>query len=65
MDLLTEIVVGLPMQVPWLPGGGGGQDPVMPSGNNGFASRILGGILGLGVLVLAMIWISKKPKNRR
>lgn len=63
MDLLTEVVLGLPMQVPWLPGGG--RDSVMPSGNNGFASRILGGIFALGILVLAMIWTSKKPKNRR
>lgn len=39
--------------------------PVNPGGNNGFAGYILGGFLVLGILVLFMIWTSRKPKSRR
>ena len=39
--------------------------PVYPDRGNGFAAYILGGLFGLGVLILFMIWISRKPKRRR
>lgn len=39
--------------------------PVYANGSNGFASYILGGMFVLGVLVLFMIWTSRKPKSRR
>lgn len=39
--------------------------PVYPAGSNGFAAYILGGFLVLGILVLFMIWTSRKPKSRR
>ncbi|MFP5283361.1 MAG: hypothetical protein ACLGIF_07920 [Actinomycetes bacterium] len=39
--------------------------PVYPSGSNGFAAYILGGFFVLGVLVLFMIWTSRKPRSRQ
>ena len=41
------------------------RDPVYPSRGNGFAAAILGALVGLGLLVLVMIFISSKPRNRR
>lgn len=37
---------------------------VYPTQGNGFAAYILGGFFGLGILVLFMVWISRKPKRR-
>lgn len=39
--------------------------PVYPTGGSGFAGYVLGGFLILGILVLFMIWTSRKPKSRR
>jgi len=39
--------------------------PVYPSGSSGFASYIVGGFLILGILVLFMVWTSRKPRARR
>ena len=36
---------------------------VNPQASHGFAAYIIGGFLGLGVLILAMILISLKPKR--
>jgi hypothetical protein len=36
---------------------------VYPQAGHGFAAYILGGFLGLGVIVLAMILLSLKPKR--
>ena len=41
------------------------RDAVYPSRGNGFAAAILGALVGLGVLIVVMIFISSKPKNRR
>ena len=41
------------------------REPVYPSRGNGFAAAILGALVGLGLLVLVMIFISSKPRNRR
>lgn len=39
--------------------------PVYPSQGNGFAATIVGAFVVLGVLALVMVWVSRKPKNRR
>ncbi len=40
------------------------QDPVSPTASgNGFAAAILGGFFALGLLVLAMLLITLKPKR--
>jgi hypothetical protein len=39
--------------------------PSYPAQGNGFAAYLVTGFLALGVLVLFMIWITKKPKRRR
>lgn len=37
---------------------------VYPDRGNGFAGAILGALVALGILVVVMIFISSKPKNR-
>ena len=34
-----------------------------PQGSNGFAAYLVGGFIGLGVLILAMILLSRKPRR--
>ncbi len=41
------------------------REPVYPSRGNGFAAAILGALVALGLLVLMMMFISSKPRNRR
>lgn len=36
---------------------------VYPQQSNGFAAYIIGGFIGIGVLILAMILLSLKPKR--
>lgn len=36
---------------------------VYPSQGSGFADYIIGGFVGLGILVLFMIWTSRRPKR--
>jgi hypothetical protein len=36
---------------------------VYPEQGNGFAAYIVGGFLGLGILILFMIWTSRRPKR--
>jgi hypothetical protein len=36
---------------------------VYPTQGNGFASYIVGGFLGLGILILFMRWTSRRPKR--
>ncbi len=60
LDALVWLLFGsglVPLDIP--------TDPVYPVQGNGFAAYIVGGFFGLGVLILFMIWISKKPKRRR
>jgi hypothetical protein len=37
---------------------------VYPRGSQGFATYIIGGFLGLGILVLAMALLNRRPKRR-
>jgi hypothetical protein len=41
------------------------REPVYPSRGNGFAAAILGAAVAMGVLILVMMFISSKPRNRR
>ena len=47
--------------VPPTPTGSG--SGVNPQGSHGFAAYIIGGFVGLGVIVLAMILLGLKPKR--
>ena len=38
---------------------------VNPIRGNGFAASIVGALIALGVLVVVMMFISSKPRNRR
>ena len=38
---------------------------VYPTQGSGFAAAIVGALVGLGLLVLVMVFISSKPKRRR
>ena len=49
----------LPMEV----AGASPGPQVYPSQGNGFASYIVGGFFGLGILVLFMVWTSRRPKR--
>jgi hypothetical protein len=58
LDLLTALVTLVPLDATPV------QHPVSPENQgNGFAAYILGGFFGLGLLVLAMLLISLKPKR--
>jgi hypothetical protein len=37
---------------------------VYPRGSQGFAAYIIGGFIGLGILVLAMALLNRRPKRR-
>ncbi|HYP45072.1 MAG TPA: hypothetical protein VEQ66_07755 [Propionibacteriaceae bacterium] len=54
---LVGLWAALPLGAPSSPA------PVYPTQGNGFASWIVGGFFGLGVLVLFAIWTSRRPKR--
>jgi hypothetical protein len=45
------------------PGGSSPRPAVYPSQGNGFASYIVGGFVGLGILILFARWTSRRPKR--
>jgi len=60
-QLLIELIV---LDVlPPTPTATGAGPQVYPQASHGFAAYIIGGFLGLGVLIVAMILISLKPKR--
>ena len=63
LELLTAVLTLIPFEAP--PGvPGEGVQPASPGGRgNGFAAYILGGYFGLALLMLAMVFISMKPKR--
>lgn len=64
MSVLGEILVLVPLDV--LPPTAAPTDPggeVYPSGSQGFAAYIMGGFFALGLLIVAMVLISLKPKR--
>jgi hypothetical protein len=60
-QLLAELVL-LDVVAPTPTSTGAGSE-VYPQAGQGFAAYLLGGFLGLGVIVLAMILLSIKPKR--
>ena len=64
MSLSGQLMVGLILLdvLPPTPTTGAGSE-VFPQASHGFAAYIIGGFVGLGVLILAMILLSLKPKR--
>ena len=63
MQLLTWIAL-LPLGLSTLEVSGASPGPhVYPDQGNGFASYIVGGFVGLGVLILFARWTSRRPKR--
>lgn len=61
-DLLVTLLTLVPLDATPVPTV---QNPVSPNGQgNGFAASIVGGFFGLGLIVLAAVFISMKPKRR-
>ncbi len=60
-QLLAELIL-LAVGAPTPTSTGAGSE-VYPQAGQGFAAYLLGGFLGLGVIVLAMILLSVKPKR--
>jgi hypothetical protein len=61
-DLLVTLLTLVPLDA--TPIATAVQEPVSPGGRgNGFAASILGGFFGLGLIVLAAVFISLKPKR--
>ncbi|HWJ53501.1 MAG TPA: hypothetical protein VNT24_09045 [Propionibacteriaceae bacterium] len=66
MTLAGQIlVVGLVLLdvLPPSPSTTGSGSEVYPQAGNGFAAYLIGGFFGLGVIVVAMILLSLKPKR--
>lgn len=63
---LSPYLFGLiPLDVLPNPSPSGDPGPVYPQGGQGFAAYILGGFFGLGILILAMILLSRRPRRAR
>lgn len=61
-DLFAILVTAVPLDVLLsVPG----QAPVFPNQGNGFAAKVVGGVVALAVIMLGMIWLTRKPKRRR
>jgi hypothetical protein len=59
--LLAELI--LLDVVPPTPTSTGTGSAVYPQASNGFAAYLVGGFVGLGVIIVAMILLSLKPKR--
>lgn len=57
IELLTGLLALIPLEVTSPP------VPVAPTRSHGFAAAILGGFFGLGIIVLAAILLSLKPRR--
>ena len=65
MSLAGQLLAGLVLLdvVPPTPTSSGAGPGVYPQGGQGFAAYLVGGFVGLGVIVVAMILLSLKPKR--
>lgn len=59
--MLLELLTLLPLET--LPTPTPGAPVVYPRSGQGFAAYLLGGFFGLGILMLAMVLLSLKPKR--
>jgi hypothetical protein len=59
--MLVELIL-LDVLTPTPTGTGAGSE-VYPQASHGFAAYLIGGFFGLGLLVLAMILLNRKPKR--
>jgi hypothetical protein len=64
VSLSGKLLVGLILLdvLPPTPTTGAGPE-IFPQASHGFAAYIIGGFIGLGVIVVAMILLSLKPKR--
>lgn len=63
IQLLVTFWSLVPLDATLAPGAPGSPMPVYPAQNSGFAAAIVGGFFALGLLVLASILISLKPRR--
>ena len=65
MSVAGQLLVGLILLdvLPPSPSTTGAGSDVYPQASHGFAAYIVGGFVGLGVLILAMILLSLKPRR--
>ena len=56
---LARLTGLVPLDVP----GASPRPEVYATQGNGFASYIVGGFFGLGILVLFMVWTSRRPRR--
>ncbi|HZA73896.1 MAG TPA: hypothetical protein VE476_13440 [Propionibacteriaceae bacterium] len=63
MSWIGELLLLIPLDV--LPPSPTAGEPgtVTPRGSHGFAAYIIGGFFGLGIIIVAMILLSLKPKR--
>ncbi len=61
IDLLVWALGLVPFDIP--PYGPTPTPGVQPQGGNGFAAYIVGGFFGLGIIIVAMILLSLKPRR--
>jgi hypothetical protein len=65
VSLVGQLVAGLVLLdvVPPTPTSTGTASAVYRQASNGFAAYVVGGFIGLGVIVVAMILLSLKPRR--
>jgi len=61
-ELLVLVLIPLDVPPPTPTPAGSGTE-VFPSQGQGFAAYVVGGFFGLGVIILAMVLLSLKPKR--
>jgi hypothetical protein len=64
MDLLMIVLQLIPLDLTPSPSPPTPPGAAYPRGSQGFAAYIVGGFLGLGILVLAMALLNRRPKRR-
>ena len=65
-DLTASLMVVQSLLLALVPLDTPGSSPrpmVYPTQGNGFADYIVGGFVGLGILILFMVWTSRRPRR--
>lgn len=63
MSWIGELLLLVPLDVLPPTPTAGGPDTVTPRRSQGFAAYLVGGFFGLGIIIVAMILLSLKPKR--